>query len=449
MTKRIAVIGAGIAGLSAGCYARMNGFDVDVFERHSLPGGLCTSWKRGDYTFDGCIHWLTGSAEDGSFHKFWRELGALQGKTIVDHEQFFRKIFPDGTEVVFYTDAGRLEKHFLEIAPEDSKQIGRFTSLIRKFAGFRSPVDKAFELMGFFEIAGLILKMLPYGRVMKYVNETTIADFADGFSNRYLRDSFREVLYDSSMSLAAVIFTFAGLHNKTNGYPVGGSLEFSRGIEKRLLELGGKIHYKTPVTSITVTDGSAEGVVLENGERIPADYVISAIDLYTALEKLLGGRLAGSPYEWLFRQVQTFPSCVQVSLGVNMDLSGQPDVIDTSLPLPENISIAGEVHDTLHLKHYNFDPTLAPKGKSVLLVMYMGRNWEYWEKIRSDKSAYKKEKERILKETVNALEPRFPGIGGKVEQSDVATPVTFNRYTGSREGTFMTWMATPENYTEL
>ncbi|MFC2009229.1 NAD(P)-binding protein, partial [Chloroflexota bacterium] len=30
--KTIAIIGAGIAGLSTGCYARMNGFDVDIYE---------------------------------------------------------------------------------------------------------------------------------------------------------------------------------------------------------------------------------------------------------------------------------------------------------------------------------------------------------------------------------------------------------------------------------
>ena len=113
--KKIAVIGAGIAGLSAGCYARMNGFDVEVFESHSEAGGLCTSWKRGDYIFDGCIHWLTGSAEDGQFYPFWNELGALKGKTIIDHDEFFRKEFHDGMVVRFFTDADKLEEHLLFI----------------------------------------------------------------------------------------------------------------------------------------------------------------------------------------------------------------------------------------------------------------------------------------------------------------------------------------------
>ena len=46
MGDRVAIVGAGISGLSAGCYARMNGYEVEIHESHSLPGGLCTSWKR-------------------------------------------------------------------------------------------------------------------------------------------------------------------------------------------------------------------------------------------------------------------------------------------------------------------------------------------------------------------------------------------------------------------
>ena len=42
----IIIIGAGIAGLAAGCYAQMNGYQTCIFEMHTLPGGLCTAWTR-------------------------------------------------------------------------------------------------------------------------------------------------------------------------------------------------------------------------------------------------------------------------------------------------------------------------------------------------------------------------------------------------------------------
>jgi len=59
--KSVAIIGGGIAGLCAGCYARMNGYKATIFEMHSLPGGVCTAWHRNGYTIDSCIHWLVGS----------------------------------------------------------------------------------------------------------------------------------------------------------------------------------------------------------------------------------------------------------------------------------------------------------------------------------------------------------------------------------------------------
>ena len=66
---KINIIGAGISGLSAGSYLQMNGFETQIFEKHSIPGGLCTSWKNGEYTIDGSIHWILGSNKGSGFYK--------------------------------------------------------------------------------------------------------------------------------------------------------------------------------------------------------------------------------------------------------------------------------------------------------------------------------------------------------------------------------------------
>jgi len=51
----------------------MNGYETEIYEAHSIPGGLCTSWKRGGYTIDGCLQWLTGSGPGNGFYRFWKE----------------------------------------------------------------------------------------------------------------------------------------------------------------------------------------------------------------------------------------------------------------------------------------------------------------------------------------------------------------------------------------
>ena len=77
MKKRVIIIGAGIAGLTAGIYALQSGFDVTIYESHTIPGGASTSWRRKGYLFEGGMHWLTGSSPKIPLHKLWREVGAL------------------------------------------------------------------------------------------------------------------------------------------------------------------------------------------------------------------------------------------------------------------------------------------------------------------------------------------------------------------------------------
>ncbi len=73
--KSVAIIGGGIAGLCAGCYAQMNGYQSRIYEMHDLPGGLMTAWERKGYTIDYCIHWLVGSSPKANMNKLWQEVG--------------------------------------------------------------------------------------------------------------------------------------------------------------------------------------------------------------------------------------------------------------------------------------------------------------------------------------------------------------------------------------
>ena len=51
----------------------------------------------------------------------------------------------------------------------------------------------------------------------------------------------------------------------------------------------------------------------------------------------------------------------------------------------------------------------------------------------------------MARTVVELLDQRFPGISGQVEMVDVATPLTFERYTGNWQGSFEGWLITPQN----
>jgi phytoene dehydrogenase-like protein len=107
--KSILVIGAGIGGLAAGCYARMHGYKAAIFEAHNQPGGVCTSWRRKGYTFDGCIHHLAGCNDGSAIGRIWEDLGALP-RPVLYPEDLVRVEGVDGKAVTVYTDLERLEE---------------------------------------------------------------------------------------------------------------------------------------------------------------------------------------------------------------------------------------------------------------------------------------------------------------------------------------------------
>src|SRR5512147_1558657 len=111
MEKRMVIIGAGVAGLSTGCYALMNGYKTTIFEMHKIPGGLCTAWKRKGYTFDISMHMLVGS-RSGPLHTMWRELGAVQGREFHYHDEMVRVESGDRT-IAYGTDRAALERQML------------------------------------------------------------------------------------------------------------------------------------------------------------------------------------------------------------------------------------------------------------------------------------------------------------------------------------------------
>jgi len=146
--KSILIIGAGISGLCAGCYAQMNGYRTRILELHSLPGGLCTSWKRGGFTIDGSVHFLIGSSPNRPFNRYWKEVGLLKDREIIHHDALMRAEGLDGRVFTLYTDIDRLHQHLLELSPADRPAIEEFIAGVRFVSTYSPPTDAIPELMG-------------------------------------------------------------------------------------------------------------------------------------------------------------------------------------------------------------------------------------------------------------------------------------------------------------
>ena len=417
--KSIAIIGAGIAGLAAGCYGQMNGYRTRIFEMRNTPGGLCTSWKHGDYTFDGCIHWLVGSRE-GPLYEMWREVGALEGAEVVDFEPYFAYEATGGRTVTFYNDPDRLQEYLLELAPEDAATIKELAEAVRRVA---SAGDAAHE-----EVAAA------WGGV-------SLRDFGAALKNPLLAEALAHVLR-RDVSVYHFLATLAWMWRRNAGYPVGGSLAFSRRVEKRYRELGGDVTYGARVEKILVEGGRAVGVRLADGAEHRADYVVSAADGRTTIFDMLEGRYVEDKVRGYYDgELPVFKPLVYLSFGVDEGLAGGPPYLTFNLSSP--LQVAGEEVGRATLRVFDFDATLAPPGKAVVTVEFES-NYDYWRKLRDeDPDRYREEKDRVASAVRDELERRFPAIKNKVEAADAATPVTFERFTGNWRGSFAGWEIPP------
>ncbi|MBM3146460.1 MAG: NAD(P)-binding protein [Actinobacteria bacterium] len=139
--KSIAIIGGGIAGLSAGCYAQMNGYSSRIYEMHAVPGGLMTAWERRGYTIDYCIHWLWGSRPGSTMYRLWEEVGLIQGLELVYLDRFLTVECRDGRTVTFWCDLDRLERELCAFSPDDAGLVREIVRDARRLKGRDMPVD--------------------------------------------------------------------------------------------------------------------------------------------------------------------------------------------------------------------------------------------------------------------------------------------------------------------
>ncbi len=440
----IAIIGGGMAGLCAGCYAAMNGYTTHLFEMNEQPSGLCTTWQRGEYKFDGAVHFLIGSAPGGQFNQYWREVGLLRGCEFVHHEALARFESRDGRELVFYHEIDRLRAHLLKLSPADAPVIEAFIDGVRFFSHYRPPIDAVPELLGPVEGLRLLWESFPSLRVLRQWSRLSLADLAARFSDPLLQTGFRLVLPES-FSAVLLLMTLAWQSQRNADYPIGGSLPLAQSVARRFEALGGRLHYGARVTEVLTDPRNghhrAVGVRLEDGRECRAGTVISAADGHTTLFKLLQGRFlsgqAAAYSDW-----PVFPSLVNLYLGVNREFTESPTVSGVAFPVDPPVSLGDHARDHLFVRVLNFDPSFAPPGKTVLTVS-LWSDYNYWKRLSASPSAYQAKKQEVLRIVLGLLDRRWPGLPAQVEVTDIVTPLTYERHTGNWRGSPQGWLPSP------
>jgi phytoene dehydrogenase-like protein len=443
--KSIIIIGAGLAGLSTGIYARMNGYRTHIFEHRAVPGGVAAAWKRSGYLIDGGIHFIMGYRPGSGLHELYRQLGVAESDRFVEMTKYGRYIDEtNGRSVTVDSNLDRLAEDLKAISPVDAAIVDDLISGARAIRGMDMSelgLAKPPELTSFLD---QLKEMWQMRRIVKYMGGKygrTVSNYVRPVKSLFLA-GFIKNLFLPQVPVWFVFMVLALVADGQLGYLNDGCLSFVLAIEKNYKKLGGRVTYKATVAEILTENNRAVGVRLADGSRHYADAIVSAADGYSTIFKMLDGRFVNEKIKERYSNWELFGPLVMISYGVARRFPDETPF--TTIKLRQSLSVGGKDIDTLFVRIFNYSPRFAAAGKTVVQVEFESQ-WDFWNDLHhQDREAYSAEKERIAIQVLRHLEEHHPGISRRVEMTDVATPYTTWRYTLNYRGAWEGWMMTPE-----
>jgi len=433
--KKVIVIGAGISGLSAAIYLARSGFDVTICEQHSLAGGMCTSWKRKGYLFEGAVHWLTGSSPQIILNRLWKETGALNDKVPILMQERFSTIEWEGKTISIYRDINKTAQSFLAISPNDKNAIKELIKDVKMFSCIKMPIMdiKGVKSENPMRIKiSYIIKMLPaLPKLTKLIN-INCKDYAMRFKHPGIQKAL--CFLPDGYNAVSMIATLSTLDSGDGGYPEGGSLAMVERMVKTFIDLGGKLLLKTPVKKVKIdsANGCTTGVMLENGTTLAADAVIVTQETIAALERLFEIPLQDQWLKELKNNIKP-AVCSFIGIGIKAEL---PEPVIPTWKLDEPIKYAQKEITEIGFYNYAKYKGYAPEGCSCLTTIIAGDTYDFWKKAK-DEGRYEKEKLLLAEQIKRAICRKFPQAEGNIDVIDIATPLTYERYTGAHHGSWM------------
>jgi phytoene desaturase len=437
--KSLLIVGGGLAGLSAGCYALANGFKVTIVEHNLALGGVCTAWQRGPYLVDGCIHWLTG----GPFLRLYEELGILPAVTLRTMDEFARyRHAREDWEVSVARDLRATQATLCAIGPEDAPALARLFDSIERFDDLGLDVEHPPELARTSDRIRQLWQARHAAAAFVRYRRSIGTWLADEFTNPRVRAVFARV-FPLEMPAWTVLFVLGWLARGRLSRPEGGTAPFRDALIAHYRALGGEALVNMTVDEVLVTGHRATGLRLSDGTLLDADAVISTSSAPETVFRLLGGRYGAAAWKARMDEWLLFQPVVLASFGVERTFDDQPStlILDDIHPL----TVGDYRNDSLFLRIYNEDPAFAPPGHTVVQAM-LPTSYDWW---ATRGTHYQHERDLAAEQVLGCIDRYLPGTRSATTMTDVATPLTFWRSARSWRGAYEGWMPTPKTFTHV
>ncbi len=427
------VIGSGFGGLAAAVRLAARGWRVTVLEALDQPGGRARVHRQDGFSFDAGPTIVTAPF-------LLEELWALAGRRLADDvtlkplSPFYRLRFDDGSWFSMGASSAETRAEVARINPADLAGYDRFMALSEQTCrlGFEQLGFKPFSrFTDMLKVAPGLLRL----RAWRSVHAAARACFRDDRLRTAF--SFHPLLIGGNPFSASAIYALISSleHRWGVHWAMGGTGALTSGLAGLLRGMGGTLRLNAPVAQVLVQRGRAAGVLLESGEAVHADIVVSNADAAHTYGTLLGrqlrrrwtdGRLARarpsmSLFVWYFGTSRRYEGVDHHSILLGPRYRGLLDDIFRRHQLAHDPSLY------LH-RPTATDTSLAPPGCDAFYVLApvpnlrAGIDWE------SAAEPLRKAIQQRLEATV------LPGLGRHIVTSRLATPLEFRDTLRSPDG---------------
>lgn len=441
------VIGAGMGGLSVANFLAKYNKKVLVLEKHYIPGGLVTSFARKGVHFDLGIHGLYELKENQAIPQFLEFWGAPQIETVPCRGDM--NCFIDGNKHVFRH--GSVKEDFIKEFPENEADVENLFHLMKTinlemFSGTEAP-EPPYDMSLFQLIRFGIKSRKQKPMFMKYGNKD-VKKILDKMTDS---DELKSAIY-SYCPYPMVFMAFAyqwGVFGN-NEYPKAGMQAIPNAAVKSLKQMGGVLKLNAEVTEILVRDGRAYGVRTKDQHEYYGKVISDASPQYT-YSWINGNEKTVKKMQHTIAEKKIFPSICALFMAVDdrydfgnvecitivgsKDYQKEPEEY-TEWSAPIVINIYPKREDD----QYRSLVALIP------LTYNYNDNWRTEAgKVRGD--AYLALKNLVEDTILNRITKHLGDEFLKaVAIHEFSTPMSYERYTYSEQGSFMGWSVEEKEY---
>lgn len=354
LKEKIVLLGAGLAGLSAGYFLVRNGYKVVIIEKEKQVGGLAKTIKYQGYRFDlGGHRWFSKSKEVNKFIK------KIVGKDLVEVRRVSRIIVKDK----FYDYPIKMKNVLKNFGP--IKSFGVFLDYLY-YKLNQHKLDKAtFEGWIKSQFGNQLYKFC-----FKDYTEKVWGINCQKLSSEFARQRIK------GLSLFSVLGS--ALLKKRNDskslierfiYPKYGIGQISENLAQKIKKHGGKIILGKSIKKTIAKNNKISRVVLDDDSAIAGDIFISTIPINYLLNQFrpaVNKNISASTQKLKFRDLIT----------VNLIIKKKQITSDTWLYLQDKKYLLGRIHEP---KNWSKDMVKDKNYTSLVCEIWCFKDEQIWQ----------------------------------------------------------------------